>query len=104
MVEFRIKEHQSSPRKVVELVIDGNVIAVIYPEGEQGIRILSAHYDGEPFFNNGEMTFPPIPSVHAKFQPRKWAILGNKIVREGDPDWDAAEFEIKRGLRQVPEL
>ena len=83
-VTFRIAKHSIRPDvQLVEVLLNGNVVAVIYPkQAEDGINIVSAHIFGKVTEDNGEDSVPPIPSVGMNFRPRKYAIVNGKISYE----------------------
>ena len=88
MVTFRLVKHSIRPgMKLVEIVLNGNVVGAIYPD-QNGIIVVSAHFstkditkgfDGEVIEDNGKGSFPPIPSVKMTFKPRKYIIVRGKI-------------------------
>jgi hypothetical protein len=91
MINFRIVPHTLRPNtSVVEVLVDGNVAAVIYQDGEKGIKLVSAHIketnkdDGfldRLVIDDGSSSFPPFPAVKIQFDPCPYTIIGNKIVR-----------------------
>lgn len=88
MVTFRLVKHSIRPNaKLVEIILNGNVVGAIY-SNEDGIAVVSAHFstknvpkgfDGEVIEDNGEGSFPPIPSAKITFKPRKYVIVNGKI-------------------------
>lgn len=89
-ITFRIIKHSMRPGvKLVEILLNDNVVGVIYPDMERdGIKVVSAHFsekdipedfDGEVIKDSGEGSFPPIPSVKVTFKPRRYVIRGGKI-------------------------
>lgn len=84
-IEFLVRDHDILPgRQVVEVQLDGNQVAVIFPEGEKGIKIVSAHID-EAYGvveNDGTRDLPPVPHVSLWFNPRKYHFEDGKLVRE----------------------
>jgi len=89
-MNFRLARHTLKPGvRLVEIILNGTVVGVIYPDEEtDGIKIISAHFsekdipeefDGEVIEESGESDFPPIPAVKITFKPRKYIIRGGKI-------------------------
>lgn len=89
---LRLAKHQYLPNtSIIEILKDGQVCAVIYPEGDADIKIVSAHFAGDlaegskfPIgirMNNGERDHPPIPSLHVRFDPRPYSIEPGRLVR-----------------------
>lgn len=84
-IEFLVRDHDVLPdRQVVEVQLDGKPIAVIYPEEEKGINIVSAHIDEAHgvVVNDGTGDLPPIPHISLWFNPRKYHFEDGKLVRE----------------------
>lgn len=86
-VSFRIAEHFYKPRvKVVEILFDGKVVGTIYPEGENKIKIVSAHFSEKdiPKDFDGEIVEEKevdiVPAIHITFKPRRYTIVGRRIV------------------------
>lgn len=89
-VTFRIAEHSVyRGRQVVEVLVDGEVAAAIYPEGEGGLKIVSAHFEdaredanfaGTVVEDTGSGKFPPIPAFHIQLGPCPYVIVGGTIV------------------------
>jgi hypothetical protein len=79
---------------IVEILEDGRFIGAVYPEGEKGIKLVSAHFADEPeidegfagtvLSDDGTTSFPPIPSLSIEFEPSPYTIVGNRIVRKKD--------------------
>lgn len=94
-IEFRIKPHSVIPgRQTVEILMDGGVVGAIYPWEEDGIRVISAHFEmvetekgfeGEVSIDRGGASFPPIPAVQIKLDPKGWYITegGQREKMEG---------------------
>lgn len=90
-ISFRIAEHQVHRGvQIVELLLEGDVIGVIYPHEEQAIRIASAHvseralepgFAGEVVAEDPARAWPPIPSFLVRFDPSPYEIVGNRIVK-----------------------
>lgn len=93
-VEFKIQPHSVTPGlEIVEILVDGEMVGGIYPYGEKGIKVVSAHFteietdegfDGEVVIDSGKSSWPPIPSVLITLDPQAWYIAGGEIkkVRE----------------------
>lgn len=91
MIEFKIDRHHIYPNvRIVQILIDGAFVGAVYPEGRKRIKIVSAHFEettidrdfaGEVNEFDGSESWPPIPSVHIKFNPGPYEIRGNKIVK-----------------------
>lgn len=88
-VDFRVVEHSVIPgAKLVEVILGGKVVGAIYPR-DDGIFIASAHFvekdiskdfDGEVIVDDGKNSFPPIQGIQISFKPRKYCIIGGRIV------------------------
>lgn len=81
-VDFRIAEHSHTGSRIVEVLLDGNVVAVIYPEDYRGIKLVSAHIDGQPDYDDGIGRVPPIPMITVNFDPRPYRIQGGLLIRD----------------------
>lgn len=91
MISFRLARHTILPGvSMVEILVDGEVAGVVYPAGEKGVRIVSAHiketeteedFSGEVIENNGTGSLIPIPHVEIQFDPSPYVISGGRIVR-----------------------
>lgn len=90
-IEFRLAPHNiNTSVNIVEILVDGMVCGVIYPEEPKGIKVVSAHiketttendFTGQVIEDNGSTSWPPIPSVSIRFEPSPYFISGGKIVR-----------------------
>ena len=91
-ISFKVVPSNVRNEQVVEVLKDGAVCCVIYPSSPVGdIRVVSAHFAGElaagdalpdgVIMDNGEHTFPPIPAVHIRFDPRPYVVGFNRIER-----------------------
>ena len=89
-IRFRIVKNSFTRQDIVEVLVDGKVAGVIYPFGEKGIKIVSAHivgtiveenFAGEVVKDDGTESFPPIPAVLINFNPSPYDIEGGRIVR-----------------------
>jgi hypothetical protein len=86
-VSFRIAEHSYKPGvKVVEILFDGKVVGTIYPEGENKIKIVSAHFSEKdiPKDFDGEVVedVDIVPAIHIAFKPRRYTIVGKIVYLE----------------------
>ena len=77
---FRIKSHsQLEGVEVVEVLLDNEVVGVIYP-AERGVKLVSAHIkDVERKDNAGELL--PIPEISVRFDPQPYRIINSELVR-----------------------
>ena len=90
-VDFRITEHSVFPGvHIVEILLEGQVIGVIYPRGEKEIRVVSAHvvekerekdFAGEVLEEDPARAWPPVPAFVIRFEPSPWMVVGNRIVK-----------------------
>ena len=90
-VEFKIQPHSVTPGlELVEIIVDGEVVGAIYPQGEKGIRVVSAHFteietdegfEGEVVIDSGRSSWPPIPSVFITLDPQALYIAGGEIKK-----------------------
>ena len=89
-IVFRMAEHSVRPGvKIVEIVLNDNVVGVIYPDPERdGINVVSAHFsekdipdgfDGEVIEDNGENDSPQIPSIKITLRPKRYIIIDGRI-------------------------
>lgn len=91
-VEFKIIPHGVYPdRQTVVILVDGEIAGIIYPMGEKGIKLVSAHmretqvdndFVGVVVEDDGSRNWPPIPAVLIGFDPSPYRVVGNKIVKE----------------------
>lgn len=79
MISFRAQKHVVDHSTVIEILWHGVPCAVMYPM-PKGVKIISAHIDGEVVTDNGEPNMP-IPAVHINFDPGPYSIEGGKIVK-----------------------
>lgn len=93
MIEFRLGPHLHRNTDVVEILFKGEVVGVIYPLGDNGIKIVSAHiqetradeeFSGEVIIDDGSETFPPIPSVNITFNYGPYIITPQGIRKIGN--------------------
>ena len=90
-VDFRVASHNVKPdTRIVEVLVDGKVAAVIYPMGAKGIKLVSAHIEeteaekefaGTVVKDDGGKNWPPIPALLVTFDPSPYTIVGNKVVK-----------------------
>jgi len=86
MITFALKPHSVLPgENTVEILFDGKVIGAIYPDRTKpnGIKVVSVHmqektkepdFSGEVVIDDGQRSFPPIPSVNITFVSSGWFI------------------------------
>ena len=80
MITFRTALHNiKAGVEIVEILLDGQVVAVVYPEDEDGIKVVSAHFAIQSL-NNGFNNRPPVPSIDVVFRPRRYTIRDGKLV------------------------
>ena len=81
MIDFRIAPHRVfAGKNIVEVVLDGNVVATIAANGIDGIQVLSAHLSNH-WLDDGEKIGLGTPSIHIIFK-RRPGRMGGKSVRE----------------------
>ncbi len=93
MVTFRLAKHRTHGHQIVEIILDGNVVGVIYPNRQtrDGIRIISAHakvdesqlpqdFEGDIVVDPGSGSIQ-IPTVEITFRPESWSLIGGKVVK-----------------------
>ena len=77
----------------VDIKMGGKVVAYIYPNGEDGIKIISAHvaeakipedFSGKVLAHDGNGLAPPIPSIDIEFKFQEHHYRGKKIIYHGD--------------------
>ena len=70
-MSFRIVDHSVLPDvQIIEVLCDGEVCAAIYPQEGREIKLVSPHMDGDVETDDGNKSFPPIPAVIVRFDPR----------------------------------
>lgn len=86
MITFALKPHRVlSGENIVEILLDGEVIGGIYPDRRKpnGIKVVSVHmqepttdpeFSGEVVKDDGQLQWPPIPSVDIAFLASDWFI------------------------------
>ena len=81
-IKFQVVPHGVLPGvETVELLMDGQMVAMIYPNDEEGVKIVSAHFDGIEE-NDGVGSVPPIPHVLFKFRFQPFHFEDGKMVRD----------------------
>ena len=89
-VGFRLAKHSAGSVDLVEILIDGAVVGVIYPKGNDGIKLVSAHmhekvadkkFAGTVIVDDGSTMWPPIPSVDVVFKPSPYVIGRGRIIK-----------------------
>ena len=82
MIDFRIAPHRViAGKNVVEVVLDGNVVATIAATGIDGIQVMSAHLD-KHWLDDGEKVGLGTPSIHMTFSARPGPLGSAKRVHE----------------------
>lgn len=80
-IQFRVVPHSIRPgAQVAEILLDGEMVATVYPDGQKGIKLVSAHMEGVKQ-DDGIGSFPPIPAVLISFDPQPYTIEGGRIVK-----------------------
>jgi hypothetical protein len=90
MITFRLAKHLASERfdtvkdrELVEIVLDGVVVAAIYSR-DDAVRLVSAHIKDHKY-DSGEGSVLPIPCHEFTFDPQPYRIEGGKLVRFNSP-------------------
>lgn len=84
-IQFRVMPHSRRPGvQIAELLLDGQMVATIYPDGEKGIKLVSAHME-KVQQDDGSISNPPIPHVLISFDPQPYTIEGGRIVKHPKP-------------------
>lgn len=74
-ITFRVQPHDIRQGvQVVEILIDGKMVATIRPEGEKGIKFVSAQ-------NHGSKSIPPVPDIRIRFGPQPYIIREGRTVK-----------------------
>lgn len=80
VVEFNIRPHDITPGvNVVDVLIDGVMAAVIFPDSSNRIKLMSAHIADAQMFEGD-----PVPAITVEFNPRPYEIIDGRIVRKGE--------------------
>lgn len=82
MIGFRIGKHGVTGEDLFEVLHDGQVCAVLYPEHPDGVRIMSAHFRETPG-NMPRVELRPngIPALVLRFDT-PFRIVDDKIVKD----------------------
>jgi len=81
MMDFRIAPHRVvAGKNIVEVVLDGNLVATIAANGIDGIQVLSAHLS-DHWLDDGGKVGLGTPSIHITFKTRSDR-MGGKSVRD----------------------
>lgn len=89
-VSFRLAEHSIYPGvQVVEVLVGGEVVGAIYPRGDKGIMLVSAHIESKEIeegftgevIEDARRVWPPIPALVITFNPSPYTIRGGKVVK-----------------------
>ena len=82
-IKFQVVPHDVLPGvETVELLLDGQMVAMIYPNDEEGVKIVSAHFDGV-VEDDGVGSTPPIPHVLFRFRFQDFHFEDGRMVRDG---------------------
>ena len=80
-VTFEVREHSLKRGvSIVEIKMEGEVVAAIYPDEPKGIKVVSAHIK-QVQQDDGARSIPPIPAVLIKFDPQPYEIRRGRIVK-----------------------
>ncbi len=80
-VDFVVRDHSILPdTKIVEILVNGEVAAVIYPDGLQGVKLVSPHIS-KVTQKDGSADLPPIPAILIDFDPKPYIIEDGKIKK-----------------------
>ena len=81
VITFQIRLHDTrSGVEVVEILLDGQMVATIYPCGDKSVRLVSAHF-GEVKQDDGSTSVLPIPLILISFDPQPYTIEGGRLVK-----------------------
>jgi hypothetical protein len=70
MIDFRIAPHRAiAGKNVVEVLLNGNVVATIATNGIDGIEVRSAHFN-KHWLDDGEKAGLGTPSMQMTFKTR----------------------------------
>ena len=80
-ISFRVTPHGIRPGvQVAEVLLNGEMVAAIYPDGVNGIKLVSAHME-KVTQSDGVGDIPPIPDIRITFDPQPYTIEGGRIIR-----------------------
>lgn len=90
-IKFELRRHDMNKTPSVDILKDGQLCATIYPNGDGGIKIVSAHFAGDlavgtefpagVTMDNGSDPRIPIPAVLIRFDPQAYTIDDGKLHR-----------------------
>ena len=93
-LQFRIKPHNVlRGTSMVEVIVDGEFAGGIYPDGDNGVIIISAHmedmeidehFDGEVVYDDGSEILVGnigMPQISITFNPGPYSIIDGRIVK-----------------------
>lgn len=81
-ISFRITRHDLRKVDVVEVLVDGNTAAVIYPGTDEGqFMLVSAHFKRIDMLDGPASPMAPIPVVNVTLDPQPFEIVGGKLVK-----------------------
>ena len=70
MIDFKIAPHRAiAGKNVIEVLLNGNVVATIAANGIDGIEVRSAHFN-KHWLDDGENAGLGTPSIHMTFNAR----------------------------------
>ena len=70
MIDFRIAPHRAiTGRNIVEVLLNGKVVAQIASTGIDGIQVASAHFN-KHWLDSGDKVGLGTPSLHVTFHTR----------------------------------
>ena len=80
-IEFHVIPHSIKGNTgIVEILVDEKVAAVLYPDGEKGLKLVSAHFK-DIVQDDGTTNNPPIPAILITLDPQPYMIKDGKIVK-----------------------
>jgi hypothetical protein len=80
-IDFRKSHHTASPHPVCEVLVDGAVVAAIYPTGENSFKLISAHFSSVEY-DRDPSRLPKIPEIRIALDPQPYRIENGHIVRD----------------------
>jgi hypothetical protein len=89
LITFRLKPHSHKPVEIVEICLNGQCIAAIYPiDDRDGVKLVSAHSEKVMIVkeDDGSKFFPHIPHVEILFKPK-----GYSLTATGHISWHEDE-------------
>jgi hypothetical protein len=91
MITFQIKPHSDplgnrAGANLVEILMDGKCVAVIYAKNPNGLKVVSAHMDGGVNIDDGSREYPHIPHVDIVFDPKPYSLSPTGHILRHDDD------------------